>query len=169
MGEKIRTTIYLTEELRTKMFTERAISGKTITDVIIEAVEKYYEEKEGIEVLNRNYYYYSPRGFGNEYTIFVVEVGSEAEGRLLDWLGEQSNDVNTRWEKISRHQAVYYCRKYHGEAKAWGEECYGGLVCPWDPTLSDDGNFQAAIAATKRFLDEQDDYKQEFNWDEDED
>jgi len=46
MGEKIRTTIYLTEELRKKMFTERAISGKTVTDIIIEAVEKYFAEKE---------------------------------------------------------------------------------------------------------------------------
>lgn len=47
MGEKIRTTIYLTEELRTKMFTERAVTGRTVTDIIIKAVEKYYKEQEG--------------------------------------------------------------------------------------------------------------------------
>lgn len=43
---KFRTTIYLPDELRKKMFTERATTGKTITDIIIEAVEKYFAEKE---------------------------------------------------------------------------------------------------------------------------
>ena len=115
-------------------------------------------------MLTMAYYYYSPRGFGNEYTIFVVEVDSETEGRLLDWLGD--SDTKTRWEKISKDEAIYYCRQYPKEAKAWGEECYGGLVCPWDDTLSDEDNFEEATEATKDFLDEQDDYNQDFDyWD----
>lgn len=44
-----KTTIYLPDELREKLFIERARTNKPIKEIIIEALDKYFEEKEDAE------------------------------------------------------------------------------------------------------------------------
>ena len=41
-----KTTIYLPDELREKLFIERARTNKPIREIVIEALKKYFEEKE---------------------------------------------------------------------------------------------------------------------------
>ena len=59
--------------------------------------------------MRRRYFLYRPRGFDNEYTIYVVEENSDMQGRLvkmLDAMGNDSTNYDRSYCRITREAAI---------------------------------------------------------------